>query len=1369
MPSIVKNNSRTGKSTVNLLTGVLSQLVILVLNFAVRYVFIQNIGYEYLGINSLFTSILTVLSVADLGFGSALGIVLYSSLSRKNEEEIAGLMNFFKKVYLIIGLVVTAAGLITTPFVKYLVNTNQDIPHLSLYFLLFLLNTVSSYFISYRAILIRADQKNSVVNNVTTIVKVAKAILEVLVLVLIPKLWGLTATYFIYLGVMVLSTYAIGFITSVYAKKKYAYAFRNKVTVSEEKKKDIISTTKDLFIYRLCSAFSSPIDSIIISLFVGTLILGVYSNYLLILTTLLEFICLISRNVISSVGNFVVERPLQEQKKLYFEMQVVYFAIIIFCTINFVSLVSPFISLVFKPESALSIWVVFLLGATLITRCIGELFIIFRETTRIYKKTKYISLFYTAIHVGLSLLFGYYMGLEGILLGNVIAYFITNFWFELFALFKWYFKEKSLKAFGMFFYVILLTCGLSVGMYYLSEFIYGSGGVVRLIITAGVSLLVSSLALLALYPLDGFKFVFRRVKRIVLSFYNKISFIYKSKKVQISVLIGYVVILAALVLARDIFGVNINKFIFLFLIIAALLVLNKKNAIAVIMFTLPISPSLAELYILILSLAYLIFASAKCHKIKNWAIIFAIPLLIFVLELVLSFVYGYAQFNLAFRIFVLLSILAIVFYDRKIFTKFHLMSFVVGVLFLLAVLSINWIVPAIYGVKHRGKTEWLTLSLLFKECRFGFSTGSWILTNAHIQNPYVDGVRTTENPNNIGLLSIVSIATLFSIYGTYRRKGKISILLMMSLLVAFGIWSQSRTFIIILLAFVLIMIFAPFIAKRKSLLVTLLYLSFAITVASIVLFSSPAFIKNIINRFSEKSTATGGGRFELIGDYFRFIFSDWRYALFGVGCSSLRPLSGIEVVPHTNFVQFIGSYGLLTFIFFITFLVFSFIKTKRIKIRSGQLYLLLPVLFTVGFTLTLQLFLPSIVLLSFIPGVGALSFLNKEIDNGKKIEYYPALPSKVSENDTLRLAMCSTSFGGGIGSYISNVYPFFKKCKVDATIVLNPNSPESDIKAFSRKGIKKITYAKSSHKLKIKRLIDKYDYYLDSFYAIRPDVVYVNTSSFVRALVLIFAAIKYKGAKIIVHCHINSELSFAEKVARWFITFEKIACFACSKESGKSFFGKSFLENKNNHDAVITNFINTDKFPFNEKYRDEIRTKLNFKKDDIVIGNVGRFDPQKNQKFIVDVISKLPPRFKLVLIGGGGDLKPDIERQIVDLKLQKRITMIDSTDEIYKYYNAFDYFALPSIKEGLPFVCVEAQCCGAMNILSSELSDELKMSNIVVFLPLNVDSWCKYFLESKPVSFKERSKAYQAIIDAGYSNKTTPYSIINIIKEIAYE
>ena len=1365
-------NSRTGKSVNNLLTGVLSQFVILVLNFAVRYIFVQNIGYEYLGINSLFSSILTVLSVADLGFGSALGIVLYSSLSKKNEEEIAGLMNFFKKVYLIIGLIVTAVGLAITPFVQYLVNTDKEIPNLSLYFLLFLLNTVSSYFISYRAILIRADQKNSVVNNATTIVKLSKAVLEIAVLTLIPRLLGLTATYFFYLGVMVASTYAIGLITSVYAKKKYPYAFGNKIAVSEEKKKDIISTTKDLFVYRLCSAFSSPIDSIIISVFVGTLILGVYSNYLLIFTTLLEFICLISRNVISSVGNFVVEKPIEEQKKLYFEMQLIYFAIIIFCTINFVSLVSPFISLVFKEESTLSTWVVFLMGATLISRCIGELAIIFRETTRIYKKTKYISLFYTALHIGLSLLLGYYFGLEGILLGNVIAYFVTNFWFELIALFKYHFKSSALKAFGMFFYVIAITCGASVGMYHLTQYITAKGDMMSFVIAVFASLVISSLTLITLYPLDGFKSAYIRFKKIAIVFINKYLLLHKSKIIQICTLSIYVVCLTGLVLSRDLFGVNINKLIFFILFAVTVLICNKKNAIAVIMFTLPISPSLAELYILFFSIGYLAIISFKSHSIRSWLIMLSVPVTLFFAEIILTAIYGSIHFNLALRILVLLSLLSVIYYDKSLFNKKHLIAFVLGVLYLFVILGINWIIPAVYGVTHKPAKSWLTFTVLFREVRFGYSSRDWIAHNANIYYPHMGGVVTGENPNNIGLLSIISIVSLFSMYGTLKNRGKILSLIGIVILLAFGLWTQSRTYIIFLAAFIPFAVLMPFAAKRKNLISTLIYLFVILTVITIVVLSSPDFLKNIISRFNEKTTATGGDRLTLIGGYLSFTFSDWRRALFGVGCSNLQTLSGLDAVPHTNFVQFLGAYGLIIFLLFLALFVVSIIKTKKMKFRSTDLYLLLPLLFTTGFTFTLQLFLPSIVLISFVPGVLCFSCLGKNISEEKKVEYLPSCPVLPNSGERERIAMCATSFGGGIGSYIRNISPFIIKEGISLSLNYNLDTTVEEENKYVSVDAKIYKFNSRKSGFKPKRLLDKFNYYLNSFYDFKPHVIYINTSSYTRALVLLCAALNYKGAKIIIHCHnavnTKSKLPLIEKIIRWFVTFEPLAFFACSIEAGKVFYGKKFPAT-DDYDSVITNFIDSNKFEFSNSSREEIRTKLSFSSSDIVLGNVGRYDVQKNQKFIINLVSALPEEYKAVIVAGGGILKEELLEQAKSLNVSNRVSFVDSTSEIAKYYCAFDYFVLPSLYEGLPFVSVEAQCCGLKNISNDELPRSTDITGNVEFLPLNVDEWKNYIISSKPCDSKERLSFKSKVDEAGFSNITAPIKIVKTIRKVIYE
>lgn len=1367
------NNSRTGKSAVNLLTGVLSQIVILVLNFAIRYLFIQKIGYEYLGINSLFTSILTVLSVADLGFGSALGIVLYSSLSKKNEEEIAGLMNFFKKVYLIVGLIVTAVGLAITPFVKYLVNTDHDIPNLSLYFLLFLLNTVSSYFISYRAILIRADQKNSVVNNVTTIVKIAKAVLEALVLIVIPRFLGLTATYFFYLGVMVLATYAIGVITAIYAKKNYDYAFGNKTKVSQEKKKELISTTKDLFIYRLCSAFSTPIDSIIISVFVGTLVLGIYSNYLLIFTTLMEFICIVSRNVISSVGNFVVERPIEEQKKLYFELQIIYFAIIIFCTINFVSLATPFISLVFKAESTLSVWTVFLMGATLISRCIGELAIIFRETTKIYKRTKYISLFYTTLHVGLSLLLGYYMGLEGILLGNVIAYFITNFWYELFALFKWYFKENPARVFAMFLYVLFITCGISVAMYYASIAITASGDLLSFVIACAVSLIVSFLTLFALYPVPGFNLLFKRAKRVVIAIYKKISIIHSHKKVQLAVLVCYVISLTGLILVRDTFGVDINKFIFFVLLVVATLLCSRNNGIFLILFTLPVSPSLAELYILVYALVYLLFVSFKSHSIGKWLFMMSVPLTIFILEIVLSLIYGTIHINLALRILVLLSILAIIFYDRKLFTKKHIYAFTLGILYLLFILAINWFIPAVYGITHKNPFySWLSLKVLFREVRFGYSTLDWVATQGHVDYPFKITAQVTENPNNIGLVSIIGMTTMFALYGTAKKKEKWFIISSFLLFVIFGIWSQSRTFIVLLAAALIVFIFLPNITKRRNILSSLICLTFIVLFLTVLLLSNPDFVKNIVNRFKESSTSTGGFRFTLIADYFKFIFSDWKYALFGVGCSNLLPMSGLDVVPHTNFVQFIGSYGIIVFAGFVVLLTISLTRTKKIKFKSPEVYLIVPTLFTIAFTFTLQLFLPSIVLLSFVPGVLCLSMLNKDISPEKELMYCPVTYIKLENGAQVNLVMCSTSFGGGIGSYIANVSPCLAKNNIHVSLLYNPDTTENEISRYSKIDKTEHRYDKKRSWFKLFRLQSKYKYYRDYFEEFKPNIIYINTSSYARSLILIMSAINYRCSRIIIHCHnpVNSKshLSFFELIIRWFVTFADFSYFACSKESGKVFFGKSFMSGQNKNDAVITNFINVNRFKYNEAKRTKIRRKLEYTDNDVIIGNVGRLDDQKNQKFIIELISNLPKKYKGIIVGDG-PLKNSLENLIERFGVRNRVKLIGNTPDIDKYYCSFDFFVLPSLVEGLPFVSVEAQCNGLLNLLNEELPNSTKISDKVVFLPLKSDLWGQFIKNSHPISKEERANGYKDVIEAGFSNDKAPEKIVSKIKEIAYE
>lgn len=1366
MTKSAATNSRTKNSTVNLLTGFLSQFVILVLNFVVRYIFVHNIGYEYLGVNSLFSSILTVLSVADLGFGSALGIVLYSSLAKKNEEEIAGLMNFFKKVYLVIGLIVTAVGLIITPFVKYLTNTTSEVPYLSVYFLFFLANTVSSYFISYRTILIRADQKNSVVNNVTTLVKIGKAILEAFVLFLFPKWFGLMATYIAYLVIMVVATYAIGIITAIYANKKYPYAFNNKIAVDPNKKKEIITTTKDLFVYRLCSAFSSPIDSILISLFVGTLILGVYSNYTLILTTLIEFICLISRNTISSVGNFVVEKSLEHQKKLYFEIQTIYFAIIVFCTINFVSLVSPFINLVFKPENSLSQWVVFLLGLTLIFRCIGELNIIFRETTKIYKRTKYISLFNTVIHIGLSALLGYFYGLNGILLGNVIAYLVTNFWFELFALFKWYFKESPAKVYLQFLYVILITIGCSVGGYFLCGFI-ASHGVIFFILSCFLSLVFSFIGLAALYPLEGFDSLFNRLKRIFTAFLSKIKTLLYKRKVQICIFIAYFAFVFVYTALTNFLGINVNKYIFIFIFALALLLLTRGKAIAVMLFTLPLSPSVGETFFVTISLVYLFFITFKKHRFREWMWMLAIPLSLFILEIILSATYGSVSIQETFRMFELLFLLAIVFYDKDIFTKKHLYAFVFGCLFMLMVVGTNWILGFVWAMRNKGTCTWFGLSIFLKDVRLGVNTYQWASANSGIAVPINTSIQFSDNSNNLALFSIVSMVSVYAVLGSARLKERAFSIVLFALFAVFGVWTQSRMFVIALALFILLSPLFSAITKRKDWISSIALLSFVISVVFLVLLVFPDIRKALLSRFMSGDISSGGSRFEIIREYLTFIFSNWKYATFGVSVSNLYPLSGLEQMPHTNFLQLLCGYGMIVFAGFVVFLVFSFKKTKqKTKFNSQMILLYAPLLFTVIFTFSLQLLMPTVILIAFIPSMICCSYLNKGAE--KSIKFYSIRKVDVNENERIKMAVFATSFGGGIGTYIYNMCALLPKDNYEIHLITNYDTTPAELEKFNGLNlfIHLSSFAKKKNKLA--HLFKKYNTYLDILDSVNPAIIYINAESYSRSSVIVSACSTFKASRVVYHAHSNKRPSPFEKGVRFMLDSCFDYRFACSKESGINHFGKSFVNPKIKNCFVIKNSIDCDRFAYNNNFRKDIRTKYNLTKSDIVLGTVGRLSEEKNQLFIVDVLSTLPSNYKMLIVGDG-PLKEQLENKVYELEINDRVILVGQTKEPEKFYSAFDIFCLPSLTEGLPFSSIEAQCSGCVNVVSKDLTDELIVTPNVVYLPLEPLEWNRKLLKIKPISILERTKCASFVKEAGYSNESSINFVCDTLLKLVNE
>lgn len=209
-------DSRVINSIRNIGYRLSSQVITILLKFVERSIFIYVLGVEYLGINGLFSQILQVLSMADLGFGTAMVYSMYKPLAEKDETKLAQLVQFYKKVYTVIAASITILGIALVPFLQYIVNLKSDIPYLRVYYLLYLANTVASYLVVYKTCILTADQKNYLVSKYNMIFRLIMTVVGTLFL------W-ITKQFIVYLSIQVFITYVNNFTVSKIAEKRYPY------------------------------------------------------------------------------------------------------------------------------------------------------------------------------------------------------------------------------------------------------------------------------------------------------------------------------------------------------------------------------------------------------------------------------------------------------------------------------------------------------------------------------------------------------------------------------------------------------------------------------------------------------------------------------------------------------------------------------------------------------------------------------------------------------------------------------------------------------------------------------------------------------------------------------------------------------------------------------------------------------------------------------------------------------------------------------------------------------------------------------------------------------------------------------------------
>lgn len=358
---------------------------------------------------------------------------------------------------------------------------------------------------------------------------------------------------------------------------------------------------------------------------------------------------------------------------------------------------------------------------------------------------------------------------------------------------------------------------------------------------------------------------------------------------------------------------------------------------------------------------------------------------------------------------------------------------------------------------------------------------------------------------------------------------------------------------------------------------------------------------------------------------------------------------------------------------------------------------------------------------------------------------------------TIRVLQVVTTMDmGGLESFIMNIYRNIDRDKVQFDFLKHRDSEsffDEEIKEMGGRVFDVPAINPMHHK--------KYLNSLDSFFEVNNDYKIVHSHINTYSMYVLRAAKKSQIPVRISHSHntaiskkkFNLKLPFSLYTKSKLINFTTHN-FACGIEAGKWLYGKK--QYNYNQFQVINNSIDTNKFLFNKENRSFIRESYNIS-DNFVIGHIGSFGHQKNHKFIIDVFKKLTDKnnnARLLLLGDG-PLRPDIEKKVEKYGLKEKVIFTGVKSNANEYLQAMDLFLMPSHYEGLPVTLVEAQASGIQCVISDNITDEVKITNLVdsISLEKSPDYWAEH-INKYSVGYQRKDMS-EEIINAGYDVKTT--------------
>lgn len=408
---------RTKQSIKNIIATSFCYIFTLIIGFVSRSYFARLLGVEYLGINSLFSNVISVMSVVELGFGAVVIYNLYRPISENNQTQVKSLVFFYKKVYSVIALIICGLGVILTPFIPRIVGHVSVTVNIYIVFWLFIIGSASSYLLTYKRSIFYADQKNYVINFVHTCIYFISTFVQILILII-------KSNYYLYLVLNIFFNIFENILISFYANIKYPYLRGREIKPLDiEIKEDIKKKVKGTLFHQIGSSIVLGTDNIIMSMTknLGIIMVGKYSNYVMIINNINNFIGQIFSSVTASVGNLLLEGNEENTYNVYKRILFLNAALCNFVCVSVYICMEPFILLWLGNEYILPNVIVVILVVNFYVQGMKRTCGVFRSAAGIFYENRFVPIVEAVTNLVASIIFVYIWGVSGIILGTIIS------------------------------------------------------------------------------------------------------------------------------------------------------------------------------------------------------------------------------------------------------------------------------------------------------------------------------------------------------------------------------------------------------------------------------------------------------------------------------------------------------------------------------------------------------------------------------------------------------------------------------------------------------------------------------------------------------------------------------------------------------------------------------------------------------------------------------------------------------------------------------------------------------------------------------------------------------------------------------------